>query len=114
MRGEVFAAMAPSAAAPGLGWSERLRPKPALHVAGTNDEVVTFAVQERAMSVVRKLNGCAAEGTAWAQAGPITGTLYPSQTGTPLVSLIYPGTHRYPAEASGLIVKFFKEQTAGK
>jgi polyhydroxybutyrate depolymerase len=114
MRGEVFAAMAPSAAAPGLGWSERLRPKPALHVAGTNDEVVTFAVQERAMSVVRKLNGCAAEGTAWAQAGPITGTLYPSQTGTPLVSLIYPGKHRYPAEASGLIVKFFKEQTAGK
>lgn len=114
VRGDVFAAMAPSAAAPGLGWYEQLRPKPALHVAGTNDELVKFTVQERAMKVVRKLNGCAAEGTEWAKAGPITGTLYPSQTGTPFVALIYPGTHKYPAEAPALIVKFFKEQTAGK
>lgn len=114
MRGDLFTAMAPSAAAPGLGWYERLRPKPALHVAGTNDELVKFTVQERAMKVVRKLNGCAAEGVAWAKAGPITGTVYPSQTGTPLVALIYPGTHKYPAEAPALIVKFFQEQTAGK
>ena len=114
MRGDVFAAMAPSAAVPGLGWYEQLRPKPALHVAGTNDELVKFPVQERAMKAVRKLNGCAAGGVAWAQAEPITGTLYPSPTGTPFVSLIYPGTHRYPAEAPALIVKFFQEQTAGK
>jgi len=114
MRGDVFAAMAPSAAAPGLGWYEKLKPKPALHVAGTNDELVKFGVQERTMKVVRTLNACGAEGEAWAKAGPITGTLYPSKSGTPFVSLIYPGTHKYPAEAPGLIVRFFKEQTAGK
>jgi polyhydroxybutyrate depolymerase len=114
VRGEVFAAVAPSAAAPGLAWYEKLQPKPALHVAGTKDELVKFPVQERTMKVVRKLNGCAAEGESWAASGPITGTLYPSKTGTPFVSLIYPGTHQYPAEAPALIVKFFKEQTAGK
>lgn len=114
MRGDVFAAVAPSASAPGLGWYERLKAKPALHVAGTNDELVKFTVQERAMKVVRRLNGCAEAGEAWAKAGPVTGTLYPSKTGTPFVSLIYPGTHKYPAEAPALIVKFFKEQAAGK
>jgi polyhydroxybutyrate depolymerase len=106
--------MAPSASAPGLGWYEQLKPKPALHVAGTNDELVKFSVQDRAMKVVRKLNGCAAEGTAWAKAGAITGTWYASATGTPFVSLIYPGMHKYPDEAPALIVKFFKEQMAGK
>ena len=113
-RGELFAAMAPSAAAPGLGWYERLKPKPALHVAGTNDELVKFIVQERAMKVVRKLNGCAAEGEAWAKSGPVAGTRYASPTGTPFVSLIYPGTHKYPAEAPALIVRFFQETVASK
>lgn len=112
MRGDVFAAMAPSAAAPGLGWFEKLQPKPALHVAGTKDELVKFTVQQRTMNGVRKLNHCAAEGEAWAKAGPITGTLYRAAGGAPFVSLIYPGTHKYPAEAPGLIVRFFKEQTA--
>ena len=113
-RGELFAAMAPSAAAPGLGWYEQLQPKPALHVAGTNDELVKFIVQERSMKVLRKLNACAAEGVAWAKSGPVTGTLYGSLIGTPFVSLIYPGSHKYPAEAPALIVRFFQEQTGGK
>lgn len=113
-RGDVFAAVAPSAAAPGLAWFRKLKPKPALHVAGTNDELVKYAWQERTMTAVRKLNGCAATGDAWAKAGPITGTRYASPGGTPFVALIYPGTHAYPAEAPALIVKFFQEQTAGK
>jgi polyhydroxybutyrate depolymerase len=111
-RADVFAAVAPSAAAPGLAWYETLKPKPALQVAGTNDELVKFPVQERAMKFVRRLNGCAPDGEAWAKSGPITGTLYPSKTGTPFVSLIHPGTHQYPPEAPALIVKFFKEQGA--
>jgi polyhydroxybutyrate depolymerase len=113
-RGPVFAAVAPSAAAPGLTWFRKLAPKPALHVAGTNDDLVKYAWQERTMTAVRRLNGCAATGEAWAKAGTITGTLYPAKGGTPFVSLIYPGTHTYPPEASRLIVKFFQEQTAGK
>jgi polyhydroxybutyrate depolymerase len=113
-RGAVLAAVAPSAAAPGLMWFRKLTPKPALHVAGSADELVKYTWQDRTMTAVRKLNGCAATGEAWAKAGSITGTLYPSQGGTPFVSLIYPGTHTYPAEASALIVKFFQEQTRGK
>jgi len=108
-RGDVFAAMGPSAAAPGLLWAERLKPKPALHVAGENDPLVKFTVQRRAMEFVRKVDHCVIEATPWAKSGPITGTLYESTDGTPFVSLIHPGTHTYPPEAPALIVKFFKE-----
>lgn len=110
MRGETLAAVGPSAAAPGLLWVNRLKPKPALHVAGENDELVKFTVQRRAMEAVRRLNGCAPEGQPWDKSGPITGTRYASSGGTPFVSLIHPGTHKYPPEAPALIVKFFKEQ----
>jgi polyhydroxybutyrate depolymerase len=36
-------------------------------------------------------------------------TLYPSKNGTPVVTLIHPGAHNFPAEAPELFVKFFKE-----
>lgn len=110
-RGDVFAAVAPSASAPVRNVGARLKPKPVLHVAGTQDALVPFSAQKRVMTAVRALNGCAAEGGAWANSGLITGTLYPSKTGTPFVSLIYPGTHTYPREAPALIVRFFKEPT---
>ncbi|MCX6952457.1 MAG: prolyl oligopeptidase family serine peptidase [Verrucomicrobia bacterium] len=113
-RGGAFAAVAPSAAVPGLAWFKQLTAKPALHVAGTNDELVKYPMQERAIAAVRKLNGCDATGAPWAKSGPLTGTLYPSKTDTPLVTLIHPGTHTFPAEAPALIVRFFKEQTGLK
>jgi polyhydroxybutyrate depolymerase len=56
------------------------------------------------------LNGCAAEGTAWAEKC----TLYPSSAGTPFVTYIHPGGHQFTAEAPALIVKFFREQPAAK
>jgi len=52
------------------------------------------------------------KGQAWAKSGDLVGTLYPSKSGTPFVSVIYPGTHTFPIEAPGLVVKFFKEQTS--
>jgi polyhydroxybutyrate depolymerase len=64
------------------------------------------------MDSVRQLNGCDPQGQAWGKAGPLTGTLYPSKTGTPFVSLVYPGTHKFPPEAPALIVRFFKENPA--
>ena len=109
VRGDLFAAVAPSASAPGLAWFRDLKPKPALHVAGTKDELVKYPMQERVMTAVRKLDGCEATGTPWAKAGVLTGTLYPSKTDTPFVSLIFPGAHQYPRETTALIVKFFKE-----
>jgi polyhydroxybutyrate depolymerase len=107
-RGDVFAAVAPSAS-PWLG-KAGVTAKPCLHVAGEKDQLVSFAIQQRTMAGVRELNGCAAEGKEWAKAGAVVGTRYDSPTGTPFVSLVYPGTHTFPAaDAVPLIVRFFKE-----
>lgn len=110
-RGKEFAAIAPSAAgAAVLRRTKDLPPMPVLHVAGEKDPIVPFTGQQRTMAAVRLKNGCEAEGREWARAGKLVGTVYPSKGGTPFVSVIHPGTHAYPDEAPGLIVKFFKEQ----
>lgn len=107
-RGKLFAAVAPSAAVAGRS-VRGLMPKPALHVAGTNDQLVEYAWQEQTMKKIRKLNGCAETGVPWASAGDLTGTLYPSPSGTPFISLTYPGGHQLPKETAALIVRFFNE-----
>ena len=107
-RGDVFAAVAPSGAL-SLPALPKLKPKPLLHLAGETDPLVKFSWQEKMIQAVRKLNGCAESGLPWASAGDLTGTLYPSATGAPLITLIHPGGHNFPAEAPDLIVRFFKE-----
>ena len=102
-RRDVFAAFAPSAAISGRE-ATNLRPAPALHVAGEKDELVKFAWQERMLESVRRTNQCDAKGTKAAD-GTVT---YASKAGAPLVTYIHPGTHRYPPEATKLIVAFFK------
>ena len=102
-RGNVFAAVAPSAAA--AKYANQLAPKPAMILGGTNDPLVKFAWQKLTMDTVRKNNGCDTAGTAWA---PLC-TLYPSANGTPLVTFIHPGGHQFDADAPALIAKFFKE-----
>jgi polyhydroxybutyrate depolymerase len=109
-RGEVFAAVAPSAS-PAGGLFKDLKPKPCLHVAGEKDELVRFENQRRTMDAVRAANGCEAGGKPWAKAGTLTGTVYASKAGTPLVTLIHPGGHAFPDGVPELIVKFFKEHT---
>jgi polyhydroxybutyrate depolymerase len=106
-RGDVLAAVAPSAAA-ALRHLERFKPKPVMHLAGQNDPLVKFTWQKATIEAVRKLNGCAAEGRPWA---PLC-VLYPSPGGTPLVTYIHPGGHEFRRDAVPLIVRFFKEQTA--
>lgn len=102
-RPDVFAAFAPSGAS---GRAVRsIKPKPAMHVAGERDELVKFAIQQRAMDHVRSTNGCEAAGATWAPQC----TLYSSPGGTPFVAMIHGGGHKYPAEAPPLIVRFFKE-----
>ena len=112
-RGDVFAAMAPSAAAgPGPEWTKHLadlKPKPVMHLAGENDPLVKYEWQQATMTALRKLNGCEPEGSAWAP----DCTLYKSKTGTPVVTLIHKGAHNFPAEAPALFVKFFKEHANG-
>lgn len=103
-RPEVFAAVAPSAAA-GRKSAAKLTPKPVLHLASESDPLVKYEWQALMIDAVKKVNGCAAEGTAWAEGC----TLYPSEKGTPLVVYRHAGGHKYPAAGPALIVKFFKE-----
>ncbi|WP_206026462.1 PHB depolymerase family esterase [Roseimicrobium sp. ORNL1] len=106
-RGDVFAAVAPSAAAAPFSMP-KLKPKPAMHLAGETDPLVKYEWQKKTMEAVRKLNGCNEQGKAWNEVG----TVYSSATGTPFVSLIHPGGHQFLQEAPPLIVKFFKEHPA--
>lgn len=102
-RGGVFAAVAPSSAA--AKYARQLPPKPALIMGGTHDPLVKFAWQQRTMDAVRELNGCSAAGQPWA--GQCT--IYPSTSGTPLATFIFPGGHVFNPAAPALIVKFFQE-----
>jgi polyhydroxybutyrate depolymerase len=105
MRGETFAAFAPSAAVEARDFS-RLKPKPVLHVAGEKDTLVKFAWQQKMMAALRRLNQCG-EGQPWE--GEKNCTIYPSKLGAPVVTLIHPGPHLVPAGAPASIVKFFQE-----
>lgn len=125
-RGDVFAAMAPSASAamsfglPGkvpqkfaalaakvAGDAKPLKPKPVMHIAGNKDSLVKFAWQKRTIDSLLKLNG-SGEGQPWKNHEYCT--IYPSKTGTPVITYIFPGGHSFPPDAQTLIVKFFKEQ----
>jgi polyhydroxybutyrate depolymerase len=69
-----------------------------------NDRLVRFAWQQRTIDELRKLNGCG-EGKPWGEHG----TLYPSKSGTPVVTYIHPGGHELPKNVPPVIVKFFQE-----
>jgi len=103
-RPQVFAAIAPSAAA-GARPQKDTQPCPTLHLAGEKDPLVRFDLQMRAVEVIRAFNGCDEQGKEW-EKGCL---LYPSSKGAPVITYIHPGTHQYPAEGPALIVKFFKE-----
>jgi polyhydroxybutyrate depolymerase len=104
-RGDTFAAFAPVAAAAGLYFLDA-KPKPLFHAASESDPLVTFAMQQRTLDHVKKLNGCGGQGEAWAK-----GCLrYPSKNGTPVVIYLHGEGHRYPEANPALIVKFFQEQ----
>lgn len=104
-RGELFAAMAPSASSGGR-YMRGIKPKPVLHIAGEADDLVKYSWQVLTMDYLRKLNGCG-EGVPWERDENCT--LYPSATGTPVVTAIHPGGHEFPRQAPEVIVKFFKQ-----
>ncbi|HSH96120.1 MAG TPA: prolyl oligopeptidase family serine peptidase, partial [Roseimicrobium sp.] len=107
-RGDVFAAVAPSAAAAARLDSSKLKPKPAMHLAGEKDPLVKYEWQKAMMESVRKLNSCETAGKDWDKQC----LAYTSKTGTPFVSFIHPGGHEFVKEAPPLIVKFFKQHPA--
>jgi len=102
-RGDVFAAFAPSAAVGGRV-VQLLKPKPAMHIMGTNDPLVKPEWQNAMCKRILKIDGCSSEGKPYAQYA----TLYPSSTQTPVVLYVHPGGHTYPAEANQVVINFFK------
>jgi polyhydroxybutyrate depolymerase len=105
-RGDLFAAVAPSASV-AARLAKDLKPKPVMHIAGEQDELVKFAWQQATITRLRMLNDCG-EGTPWHDHKLCT--VYASKSGNPVVTMIHPGTHKFPEEAPPLIVKFFQEQ----
>jgi polyhydroxybutyrate depolymerase len=105
-RGDTFAAFAPVAAAAGLYFLDA-KPKPLFHAASEQDPLVTFAMQQRTLRFVKKLNGCDDMGEEWAN----DCLRYPSNSGAPVVIYLHDKGHSYPEAAPALIVKFFQEHT---
>jgi polyhydroxybutyrate depolymerase len=108
-RADVFAAVAPSAAGAARSLA-KLKPKPAMHLAGEKDPLVKFEWQKATMDAVRRLNDCESVGKPWDRRC----TLYTSKSGTPFVTFIHAGGHEFHRDAPALIVKFFKEHPAVK
>jgi polyhydroxybutyrate depolymerase len=104
VRGDVFAAVAPSSAvAPQV--IKEIKPKPVLHVAGTKDPLVKFEWQKQMIDADIRVNGCETTGKSVGE----NLTEYASTAGTPVVTFIHDGGHAPPAAVWGVIVKFFKE-----
>lgn len=104
-RGEVFAAVAPSAALSTQSLPT-MKPKPVMHIAGENDPLVKFAWQQSMINAVLRLNKCG-NSQAWDQDENCS--YYPSPLGTPVVTALHPGGHEFRPDAIPLIVKFFKQ-----
>lgn len=103
-RGEVLAAVAPSASAAGRRLGE-FKPLPVMHIAGRSDPLVKFAWQEATIEAIKKVNGVG-EGKPWGEHC----TMYSSEKGKPVVTYITDGDHGFENDAVKVIVKFFKEQ----
>lgn len=102
-RGDVFAAVAPSAAVAGRLVS-MLKPKPAMHMMGEKDPLVKPEWQKVMCNQVLRINSCSDQGQPYDSYA----TLYPSSTGNPVVLYVHPGGHVYPQEANAVVIKFFK------
>jgi len=101
-RGDVFAALAPSAAVLAHGY-EKFKPKPVLHFASPEDPLVKFSWQARMIDYVLKLDGGGAR-----KPDNLGYVSYPSSKGMEVATYLHSGGHKYPEAAPDLIVKFFK------
>ncbi|QDV25175.1 alpha/beta hydrolase family esterase [Aureliella helgolandensis] len=103
-RGNVLAAVAPSAGAIRPQIRRIIAPKPAMILAGENDTLVKFTWQTATIEFVRKLNKC--------KEPPITEGLlhsYSSSINAPLQTYIHPGGHQFAADSVPAIVAFFQQ-----
>ncbi len=119
MRGDVFAAVAPTAAAtntlildqPGASLKGVLQPKTAFILSGEKDDLVKYEWQVETLRSVLELNGCDVK------KGKKTSeyvTVYPSSKGTSVTTYIHPKGHGFPSEASPYVLEFFKNNIEKK
>lgn len=105
-RGNVFAAMGPSAAA-NLRSSAKLTPKPLFHIASEQDPLVKYAWQQNMLSRVRTLNKTG-EPKPWKASSSCT--IFPSNEGNDVVLYKHDEGHKFPGKDSvEAMVRFFKE-----
>ena len=105
-RGERFAAFAPSAAVLSRG-VDKFAPRPVLHLGSLRDPLVKPEWQARMIDHVLRVN----------RGGPrrcgVAGyVVYPSETGAEVATFLHDGGHRFPTDATGLIVRFFQAHVA--
>lgn len=103
-RGNVLAAVAPSAAVAAPLINNRLQPKPVLHIMGKQDPLVKPAWQQLTINRLLQINQCHTASRPFGS----TAVLYPSAIAMPVVVYQHPGGHVYPPEADTLVVDFFK------
>lgn len=108
LRGELFAAFAPSASgAARLGDLVNRQPvKPAIFIAAENDEIVPIAAVRQCIKRTVARNGC---GTPQDKAKNLTH--YPSANGCDVETYIHNGGHRFSPTALPHIVRFFQSHT---
>lgn len=109
MRGDLFAAFAPSSATARFLAETKLKPtpKPIFHLAGEKDNLVKFEWQRQTMESLRKINKCG-PGVPWEHK---FGTFYASEVDAPIVTYIHPGGHGMPADIGPIIQKFLQAYT---
>ena len=107
-RGDVFAAVAPSASVFRRDLMPGAKPKPALIIAGEKDDRVPFAAQRMSLASTLRLNQARPAGEPWSGRA----VLHRSAIGADVVSYIHPGDHTMPEDAGALMVKFFKDHPA--
>jgi polyhydroxybutyrate depolymerase len=102
-RPDKFAAVAPCGSLP-KPECKFATPKPVIIVSGEKDPRVTIDKQKDAIERIRKINGATADGKSTGNGR----TMYASETGTPVATVLHPGAHLLPPRAPRLIVDFFK------
>jgi len=103
-RADQFAAFAPSSSIFPVEAIVSAKPKPAFIVSGRADPLVPFAAQQLSLRGVLRLNKANATAEPWS-GGAVR---HASSVGADVVTYIHEGGHAMPADAGGLIVKFFR------
>lgn len=102
-RPDVFTGFAPCAAM--LREAGQLKPKAAMHIAGTQDPLVRYNWQDMNMATIRRVVGASGEPVEWQKYGK----KYQTQNQLPWIEVVHEGAHEYPKFAGELTVEFFKE-----